>query len=118
MATIINYECLECGDEFTPGRSDQKFCSTKCRNRKNNRIAKAISQDTQNTDRILHRNFQILKTIERSSISRNELVSLGFNLRYFTHQTRKNNTTTVYCIYDRGYYYGTDNQVHFVTINN
>lgn len=36
-APEYRYECRECGEHFTTGRSDKYFCSTPCRKTWNNR---------------------------------------------------------------------------------
>lgn len=119
MTMKKNHDCPICGNDKSLGRSDKKYCSTKCRNKKNNRIYKSINSDTQRIDQILHRNYQILKQLQVSKLTRNELTSLGFNLRYFTHQTRlKKDNTSVYCVYHLGYYYGSDKLIYIVEIKN
>lgn len=119
MSKEIFYTCPECEEDYVPNRSDQKYCKQKCRNKKNNRIYKSINSDTQPIDRVLHRNYQILSGLQVSKLTRNELTSLGFNLRYFTHQTRlKKDNTPVYCVYHLGYYYRPDNLIYIVKFNN
>ena len=120
MSTNDLHECLECGVDYPPRRSVQKYCSTKCRNRKNNRRYKSINQDTRTIDRILHRNYQILKSLQVDRLTRNELelTSLGFNLKYYTHQSRTTNKDIIFCLYDIGYCYGTGNLIHIIQLEN
>lgn len=37
--------CVSCGDEFTPPRSDQKYCSVACRQRENKKHAATRDND-------------------------------------------------------------------------
>ncbi|HKG06526.1 MAG TPA: DUF2116 family Zn-ribbon domain-containing protein [Pedobacter sp.] len=101
--------CVDCGQPVS-GRIDKKFCDDSCRTHFNN-LKKQQKQTAKpvflkNIQKILIRNYEILKkanTTLTTKISRNKLQQLGFNFRYLTsiHTTAKGDTYR-FC-FDQGY---------------
>lgn len=109
--------CLECQHKLV-GRSDKKFCSDYCRNKHNNkRYAKSFSE-INHINKILKKNFIILKDIyeqKKHSVSLKELIVLGFNCSYFTSIEKEKKYNYFFC-----YNYGfklTEDQVWVIKKN-
>lgn len=78
--------CLECGKGLV-GRKDRKFCSLECKNDYNNRRYRDIRRHKNEVIEKLSRNYEILDQLLSSGtihISREQLVSLGFDDHYIT----------------------------------
>lgn len=118
MSNEIFYTCPECEADYVPNRTDQKFCKQKCKNKYNNRRYKSINLATRTLDQILHRNYQILKSLQVDRLTRNDLTGFGFNLKYYTHKSQTTNKEIIFCLYDIGYCYGAGNLVHIIQLKN
>ncbi len=98
-------ECIECGDRLV-GRQDKKFCSDNCRSQYNNRLNSDQSKFVRNINNVLRRNYRILQRLNpqgKSKVSRDDLVALGFNFRYFTNEyVTKAGKVYRFC-YNQGY---------------
>ncbi|MFI2741890.1 hypothetical protein ACG2LH_04055 [Zhouia sp. PK063] len=97
--------CLECGDKIV-GRIDKKFCSDACRNSYNNNINKASKNLIRTTNNRLKKNYRILESLhpeEKTKISRQKLLDLGFNFDYITGLLTTKKGSTYFYVYDLGY---------------
>ena len=92
--------CLECGDPLPYGRGDRKFCSDGCKNRYHNREARQYRVRYARIVGILQKNHDILRNLVRlgvRSISKAELVQLGYRPDYVTACTREPRRTVCRC---------------------
>ncbi|MBP7184901.1 MAG: hypothetical protein KBA06_05295 [Saprospiraceae bacterium] len=85
---MIEKRCPICKKNIV-GRSDKKFCSSKCKNFFHTSLNHVNEVATQKIDKILHRNRKILLTLlgkkeVQKVISRIELDKMNFNFDYFT----------------------------------
>jgi predicted nucleic acid-binding Zn ribbon protein len=99
--------CLNCGKPIQ-GRVDKKFCDDSCRNTYNNQQNADSTNLIRNINHTLKKNRNILETLipkgeELSKTTRERLMRMGFNFKFFTHvyQNKKGNQYH-YC-YDFGY---------------
>ena len=81
-------KCLICKTAFR-GRSDKKFCSISCKNSYHLQLKKANESFTDQIDKMLHRNREILLEImgkegKQKIISKFEMEKKGFLFRYIT----------------------------------
>lgn len=102
--------CPVCGT-LVKGRSDKKFCSTKCRsiNQYENR------QETEafylKVDRQLKINRKLLKKYNRSgftTIRSSKLISEGFDPKFFTHYWKNQKDDVYLFVYEYGFLQKTD----------
>ncbi len=103
--------CEQCRIRFEPKRSDQKFCSLKCKNKRNNKIIKAINIQRKNediisreTNTVLMANRNLLKANLDKQVLMKDLENLGFKLNVisgFEHPKEEKNPR-LFC-YDYGY---------------
>jgi len=78
--------CLECGQNFN-GRADKKFCSDECRGAFNDRIYRERRRDIVQINRILLKNYTVLKEFDDKGIREIEpqiLLRRGFDFNHFT----------------------------------
>jgi len=78
--------CPECGGSII-GRADKKFCSDECRAAFNDRIYRERRKEISRINRILIKNYSILKgCFERGDVlvSPLDLIGQGFHFEYFT----------------------------------
>lgn len=97
--------CLECGDKIL-GRSDKKFCSDACRNAYNNKQNKDSTNLMRNINNRLRKNYRILQQSNpegKTKITKQKLLSLGFDFDYFTQLVVYKNGSEYRYIYDQGY---------------
>ncbi|WP_231462230.1 MULTISPECIES: hypothetical protein [unclassified Pedobacter] len=97
--------CLDCGNPVK-GRADKKFCDDLCRNNYNNHLKAEDNAIVKAVNLILKRNRSILSKFNpdgKAKITRNKLISAGFNFNYHTsiHLTHNGNTY-IFC-YEFGY---------------
>ncbi len=108
MAVVYETKnCIVCGDRIR-GRSDKKFCNDYCKNSFNNQ-QKANGKNgklVRNINSSLIRNRKILATLvvkETAKATKEKLVSMGFQFKYYTHSfTNRAGKIYLYC-YDFGY---------------
>ncbi|HNS29346.1 MAG: hypothetical protein WBI34_08660 [Tenuifilaceae bacterium] len=109
--------CPECGDKII-GRIDKKFCSDQCRNTYNNRLNSDASNLVRNINNILRKNRRVLMDLNKQSgktmVSKDTLLTNGFNFSYHTHtyKTRKG-TVYVFC-YEQGYLFLEDKNTYLL----
>lgn len=107
-------QCPVCGDKII-GRSDKKFCSDHCRNAFNNKLNSDYSNNRRNINNILRKNWRILEELNTLSgktlVSRESLLTKGFNFTYHTHTyITKKGFTYIFC-YEQGYLYLEDKKM-------
>lgn len=100
-------DCLECGKGIA-GREDKKFCCDACRNTYNNKMNKDSNNFMRNINNKLRKNYRILIELNtnkdnKSKISRNKLLTKGFDFDYFTNILHTSTGNTYHFIYDQGY---------------
>ena len=85
-----NKVCEFCSEEFTPKRTDARFCGRKCQYTSNNR-AKAMDEGYLKTIiKVIKKNRAILKhifedfKIENNIVTKSYLKDVGFKLGYLT----------------------------------
>lgn len=81
--------CMHCGKELKAEmRKDAKFCKPECRTAYNNAQRYGLEPHVMRVDKVLHRNYgilkDVLKTKERTSITREKLIRLGFKFKFCT----------------------------------
>jgi len=98
-------KCLNCEEEFI-GRSDKKFCSDQCRNTYNNKTRSMHEKLMLDINKILRKNRMILKQFNpegKTSIRKEYLIKMGFDLKYHTHTYETKNGNTYKFCYEYGY---------------
>ena len=112
--------CNICKKDFG-GRSNQRFCSTQCKNAFHNQINKVKEIQVKNINKILHKNWvtlQKLFEIYRSSpIGRNVIKAYGFNEEYHTKIYTSPNGESYKMIYDMAYKPYFDDQIQIVKLD-
>ena len=98
--------CLACGEPVV-GRSDKRFCHDACRNAYNNKRNSLPNSFMRKVNDALKRNRQILvKVLGKESIqkvSRDKLLSKGFNFDFFTNQFSNAKGQVYFFVYEYGY---------------
>ncbi len=91
-------ECPVCKTKFKPNRKTQVYCTTKCRNEKNNTFYKTKLQPMKEIDEKLHFNREILEKNVGKEVTLDYLTGTGYYFNLFTGYANINNTTcpTVY----------------------
>lgn len=82
--------CHCCG-QVLYGRSDKKFCDDGCRNTFNNQQNSIQNKEMRSINMVLKRNRAILiaklpEGKKQVKVPKEQLLVMGFNLRYMTHQ--------------------------------
>lgn len=97
--------CPECGDKII-GRADKKYCSSSCRNARNNSQNKDSKNMMRNINNRLRKNYRILEKLnpeEKIKTTKAKLNAAGFDFNYFTSIYTTKAGTVYYFIYDQGY---------------
>jgi len=98
-------KCIYCGEEVK-GRIDKKFCDESCRNTYNNNINRDANKFMSRINRILRKNRRLLKELNpngKAKVSREKLLSNGFNFSYYTNTFHTKSGKTYHFVYDQGY---------------
>lgn len=98
------------------GRSDKRFCSTKCKTYYGWKLRKVTKLATLEIDKILHRNRSILlevmgKNSKSKKIPRIELERRNFKFMYHTHTIVNSKGKTFCYIYDFAWMTFSDDEV-------
>lgn len=106
MRSVLR-NCLSCG-HVLQGRVDKKFCDDGCRNNFNNEVNAIQNKQLRNINSILKRNrailFQILPVKKKQvKVAKEQLIGLGFNFKYMTHQHAKLGGLPAYFCYELGW---------------
>ncbi|MCM0041643.1 MAG: hypothetical protein NBV61_02635 [Algoriphagus sp.] len=99
--------CRSCG-QILHGRSDKKFCDDGCRNTFNNQQNSIQNKEIRNINSVLKRNRAILlaklpEGKKQLKVSKDQLLVMGFNLRYMTHQLVLPSGLTAQFCYELGW---------------
>lgn len=97
--------CPECGEKVR-GRADKIFCSDYCRNVRNNSLNKDSKNIVRTTNNWLRKNHRILEKLNpdnKTKVSKDKLVQLGFSFEYFTSIYTTKLGSTYFYLYDQGY---------------
>jgi len=85
-----NKVCEFCFEEFTPKRTDARFCGRKCRSTSNNRSKSEDENYLKLILPVIRKNRNVLKSIYESQsmvnnvVSREYLIEQGFSFGYLT----------------------------------
>lgn len=111
--------CSTCQKEFD-GRSNQRFCSPKCKNAFHNLENKTKERHIKAINKILHKNWitlQKLFEIYRSSpISKDIVTAYGFDEKYHTHMYKSPSGETYKMVYDMAFKPYFDEQIQIVKL--
>lgn len=97
--------CMECGTRLI-GRVDKKFCNDHCRNIYHNNENREGTAHVRSINSILKKNRNILKGMNpngKAKTKKQELITLGFNFKYFTNIYRTKDKRVYYFVYEHGY---------------
>ncbi|MEN8120014.1 MAG: hypothetical protein ABFS35_06695 [Bacteroidota bacterium] len=112
--------CPECGEKII-GRSDKKFCSDQCRNAYNNKLNSDASNTVRNINNILRKNRRILQSLTKQSgktmVSKDILLSKGFNFTYHTHTYITKKGVNYHFCYEHGYLFLNDKNLYLLVIS-
>ncbi len=98
-------KCIYC-DDPVKGRADKKFCCTDCRTEYNNELNRDANLFVAKINRILKRNRRILAEFNpngKSKITREKLMTSGFNFNYFTNEYKTKSGNLYRFCYEHGY---------------
>lgn len=112
--------CLECS-EYLVGRSDKKFCDDQCRSSYHNRIHHKSASALKPVNAILRKNHSILRLLcinGTFQLKRDDLLRLGFNPEYHTHEYRAPQGEVWYFCYDYGFMENKENLVVLMSQKN
>ncbi|MBU2947008.1 DUF2116 family Zn-ribbon domain-containing protein [Zobellia uliginosa] len=97
--------CPICGHAVF-GRSDKRFCSSKCRSIDQYEKRQKEEPFFLKVDRQLKINRKILKRYNKSgyaTIRKTEIVSKGFNPKFFTHYWKNKQGNVYFFVYEYGF---------------
>lgn len=100
-----NRPCPVCGDQIF-GRIDKKFCSDQCRNTFNNERYSEQNTHVQKINRLLKKNYSILKRFNpsgKTKITRSRLLQEGFDFNYFTSLYQTKQGKVYHLVYNQSY---------------
>ena len=99
-------KCKNCQKEMNSGRSDKKFCDSKCKNQYHNSSKSSYYHKTKAIHKILRWNRILLHdfrvTKKRDTVTRWELENSGFDFLYHTHGFHNDEGQQVTFTYDFG----------------
>lgn len=96
------------------GRTDKKFCSSKCKSNYHKRLSASTENATRTIDKILHRNRSILielmgKNRTQIKVLTLELEKRKFNFNYITKYITNSKGKTYHYVYDFSWMTFSDN---------
>ena len=97
--------CPVCGGAIV-GRSDKIYCSDACRFRVNNAAKSESEKPILTTNAVLRKNRSILKSLcpeGTTMVLREVLISMGYNVGYFTSIYITQRRDVYYLCYDYGF---------------
>lgn len=101
--TYMKKKCENCATEMQ-GRTDKRFCSTRCKNEKNNALRQNTREVTKEIDGYLHRNREILALLmgqaKKETFDRLILTRAGFRFEFMTSIYTNKEGKTYYIVYD------------------
>ena len=101
----MDVRCLECGNTLI-GRVDKKFCNDQCRNSYHNKEKREDAAFARSVNSILRKNRNILKNYNpngKAKVRKQDLLSSGFNFKYFTNIYTTKDNRIYYFVYEHGY---------------
>ena len=111
--------CPYSDEEFIPKRNNQIYACKDYRIAVNNEKQRDKRNSTLETDKILHCNYYILKSLlgehKSKEYSSEFLKGKGFNFSKLT-EVKVNNNITYYCLYDYAYYKTQNNRIIILKI--
>jgi len=110
--------CKECGKVLV-GRTDKIYCSKKCRNKAHYNLREIVSNDTQDIDKILHRNYAILLNEMKDVYGSKKINTLvlskkNFNFNYMTNYRINSQGKTYHYVYNFAWMSFSDNEILIV----
>ncbi|NQU33024.1 MAG: hypothetical protein HQ521_07295 [Bacteroidetes bacterium] len=97
--------CLDCGTKLM-GRVDKKFCNDQCRNNYHNKENREDSALIRNVNAILKKNRNILRDLNpvgKAKVKKQDMISKGFNFKYFSNIYKTKDNRMYYFVYEHGY---------------
>ena len=97
--------CPVC-DNVLKGRSDKKFCSTKCKSIDQYEKRQETEVFYLKVEKQLRVNRKLLKSYNKSgftTIRKSELINEGFNPNFFTHYWKNNKGDVYLFVYEYGF---------------
>ena len=103
----IQKNCINCGAPMR-GRIDKKFCDDSCRNTFNNQQNAVSTNLIRSINHTLKKNRNILESVipegeELAKTTKDRLLRLDFQFKYFTHSYETKKGSQYYYCYDYGY---------------
>ena len=98
-------KCEACGTSII-GRIDKRFCSDQCRNTFNNRQNSNVTNYIRNVNNALRKNRRILVALNpvgKTRVSREKLLTTGFDFRYHTSTYITREGAQYFYCYEEGY---------------
>ena len=103
----MDRKCLECGDSFTEGRVDKKFCRDICRMAYNLRRREESTPEIYHTiKKQLNLNRRVLRQFNRGAkvtVRKDLLESQGFDPRFFTHYWKNRKGDVYLFVFEYGF---------------
>ncbi len=108
-------KCKICSKAIS-GRSDKKFCSTRCKNYYHTNLRRVNGIAVKDIDALLHRNRSILlevlgKNKTQMKVPRLVLEKKKFNFKYHTHYNVNSRGKTYHHVYDIAWMTFSDDEV-------
>jgi hypothetical protein len=99
----LKKKCDNCATEII-GRTDKRYCSTRCKNEKNNALRQNTREVTKEIDGYLHRNREILALLmgqaKKETFDKLVLTRAGFRFEFMTGIYINKEHKTYYIVYD------------------
>jgi len=101
----MNRYCLACKIQLI-GRSDKKFCNDACRSFYNNQLNASALNYIRQINGVLKKNRSIMISLNpngKTKVSKDDLIKLGFDFKYFTHTLKTSKGSSYLFCYEYGY---------------
>lgn len=114
--------CSICGDKLQ-GRKDKIFCSSSCRNQYHTNRKNEITPFSQPIDKILHRNWVLLKELhdqigkKKIFVSKADLNRAGFHTQYYTTSQENTKGKMYFYVYNFGWMDFSEKQLMVIHLN-
>ena len=98
-------KCPYCEEAFLAKRMNQLYCSHRCKYTFNNRKRDSRSRQMSQVNTFLVQNFKLIQGLwdkhkEKALFSKEQLIRMGFNFKYFTHYIQLESGKTATGIYN------------------
>lgn len=99
--------CPYCAEDFIARRMNQLYCSFRCKYTFNNRKRDYKHEQTKQVNRLLSRNFTLLKQLwakksEQVIFTKQQLIELGYSFRHLTQLMKLDDGREVMGVYCYG----------------